>query len=128
MADIFLSYGGAQRLVETFEKSLSRQGHIVYSDADFDYRSDAIIAKLRQFDAIIVIWSENSKSRDLTLAVAAEALPIGTAHSDACTRFVRPPYAKTQMRHSQNPVSGGVRSSAYTYSLDVTLTSATSLP
>ena len=77
MADIFLSYGGAQRLVETFEKSLSRQGHIVYSDADFDYRSDAIIAKLRQFDAIIVIWSENSKSRDLTLAVAAEALRLG---------------------------------------------------
>ena len=77
MADIFLSYGGAQRLVEAFEKSLSRQGHIVYSDADFDYRSDAIIAKLRQFDAIIVIWSENSKSRDLTLAVAAEALRLG---------------------------------------------------
>jgi len=77
MADIFLSYGGAQRLVEAFERSLSLQGHIVYSDADFDYRSDAIIAKLRQFDAIIVIWSENSKRRDLTLAVAAEALRLG---------------------------------------------------
>jgi hypothetical protein len=77
MADIFLSYGGAQSLVEAFEKSLSRQGHTVYTDADFDYRRDAIIAKLPEFDATIVIWSENSTSRDLTLAVATEALRLG---------------------------------------------------
>ena len=77
MADIFLSFGGAHFIVEPFETSLRRQGHKVYSDADFDYRRDAIIAKLREFDAVIVIWSENSKARDLTLAVAAEALRLG---------------------------------------------------
>lgn len=77
MADIFLSFGGAHFIVEPFETSLSRQGHKVYSDADFDYRRDAIVAKLREFDAVIVIWSENSKARDLTLAVAAEALRLG---------------------------------------------------
>ena len=77
MADIFLSFGGAHFIVEPFETSLGRQGHIIYSDADFDYRRDAILAKLGEFDAVIVIWSENSKARDLTLAVAAEALRLG---------------------------------------------------
>ena len=73
MADIFLSYGGAQILVEAFEKSLSRQGHQVYSDSDFDFAREAILAKLHEFDAIIVIWSKLSTERSLTLAVAAEA-------------------------------------------------------
>jgi hypothetical protein len=77
MADIFLSYGGAMFLVEAFEKSLERQGHSVYSDSDFDFRRDAVLAKLREFDAVIVIWSELSIDRDLTLDVAAEALRLG---------------------------------------------------
>lgn len=77
MAVIFLSYGGAQFLVDAFEKSLTRQGHKVYSEDDFDFRRDAIIAKLDQFDAVLVIWSELSTSRDLTLAVAAKAQSLG---------------------------------------------------
>jgi hypothetical protein len=77
MANIFLSYGGSQSLVEPFEKSLNRQGHTVYSDSDFDFGRDAILAKLQEFDAVIVIWSGNSIQRDLTLAVAAEALRLG---------------------------------------------------
>ena len=77
MADIFLSFGGAHFIVEPFEGNLNRQGHSVYTDADFDYRRDAIIAKLQEFDAIIVIWSKNSTGRELTLAVATEALRLG---------------------------------------------------
>ena len=65
MADIFLSFGGAQFIVEPFETSLSRQGHKVYSDADFDYRRDAILANLGEFDAVIVIWSETQKPATL---------------------------------------------------------------
>jgi hypothetical protein len=84
MADIFLSYGGAQRLVEAFEKGLSRQGHKVYSDADFDYRSDVIVAKLRQFDAIIVIWSNEPRPYSRR---GCRGTAIGTAHSDSRTRI-----------------------------------------
>jgi hypothetical protein len=39
MADIFLSYGGADFLVEEFEESRATG-----SDSDFDYRLDAILA------------------------------------------------------------------------------------
>lgn len=77
MADIFLSYGGAQFLIEAFEASLTRQGHKVYSDENFGYRRGAIIAKLHEFDAVIVIWSENSISRALSLDIAAEASRLG---------------------------------------------------
>ena len=64
MADIFLSYRGSHSLIEPFETNLERQGHNVYSDDDFDYRLDTILAKLPEFDAVIVIWSDLSPERD----------------------------------------------------------------
>jgi hypothetical protein len=45
LADIFLSYGGAEFLVEAFEKSLERQRHTVYSDSDFEFKSAAILVR-----------------------------------------------------------------------------------
>jgi hypothetical protein len=78
MAHIFLSYARVHELVELFEKNLERQGHTVYSDEDFDYRLDAIRAKLREFDAVIVIWSDVSLEHDdRTAVIAAEALRLG---------------------------------------------------
>ena len=70
MADIFLSYRGAHFLVEPFETNLKRQGYTVYSDEDFDYRLDTILAKLHEFDAVIVIWSDLSLGRELIKRVA----------------------------------------------------------
>ena len=87
MADIFLSYGGARQLVRDFETVLTRQGHKVYSASDFDFRRETILARLREFDAIIVIWSELSADDGLSAAVATEARRLGRLIPTLAPRF-----------------------------------------
>jgi len=76
VAYIFLSYIGSTARVKPLQDSLTRQGHKVYSIAEFGYRVSAAREKLSEFDAVIAVWSEGADTDDGFLAIAADALQL----------------------------------------------------
>jgi hypothetical protein len=73
VAHIFLTYTGSTSRVKPPRDSLTRQGHKVYSIADFDYSTPKALRSLSEFDVVVAVWSEGADRDDGFVAIATEA-------------------------------------------------------